>query len=227
MIIGMVIFPEMTQLDFTGPYEVFTRLPGTEIKIVGTSDGPIAANGGLRFLPDTTVDNSPAFDVLFVPGGPGVGAIMEDRELLGFIRKQGLQARYVTSVCTGALILGAAGLLKGYRATTHWLSLDLLPYFGAIPVPDRIVVDRNRATGGGVTAGIDFGLFMAAQIDGPETAQMIQLVIEYSPAPHFTSGHPSVADTHLVETVRRARKNLQQKRVEQARRVAKWYCGEA
>jgi cyclohexyl-isocyanide hydratase len=119
MIIGMLIFPDMTQLDFTGPYGVFTKLPGVEVKVVAPLTGPVSANGGLRFLPDTLVDNTPAFDVLFVPGGLGVGAVMEDRGLLGFVHEQGLRARYVTSVCTGALILGAAGLLKGYRATTQ------------------------------------------------------------------------------------------------------------
>jgi cyclohexyl-isocyanide hydratase len=219
MIIGMFIFPDMTQLDFTGPYEVFTKLPGTEVKIVAPSAAPVVANGGLRFLPDTTVESAPAFDVLFVPGGPGVGAVME------FVREQGLRARYVTSVCTGALILGAAGLLKGYRATTHWLSLDLLSLFGATPVYDRVVIDRNRITGGGVTAGIDFALSMAAEIDGAETARMIQLLIEYSPSPPFASGHPSVADARLVEEVRKAREPLQQQRTEQAKRVAAWYCG--
>ena len=225
MIIGMFIFPEMTQLDFAGPYEVFTKVPGAEVRIVAPSAGPVVANGGLRFLPDTIIENAPAFDLLFVPGGPGVGAVMEDRSLLEFVREQGLRARYVTSVCTGALILGAAGLLKGYRATTHWLSLDLLPLFGAVPLPDRVVVDRTRMTGGGVTAGIDLALSVAAEIDSPETARMIQLLIEYNPSPPFASGHPSIADAHLVEEVRKARKGLQQQRIEQAKRVAAWYCG--
>jgi len=225
MIIGMFIFPDVTQLDFTGPHEVFTKLPGAEVTVVAPSAAPVAANGGLRFLPDATVDSAPGFDVLFVPGGPGVGAIMEDRTLLQFVREQGLRARYVTSACTGALILGAAGLLKGYRATTHWLSLDLLSWFGAVPVPDRVVIDRNRITGGGVTAGIDLALSMAAEIDGPETARMIQLLIEYHPSPPFASGHPSTADARLVEEVRKARKTLQQQRIEQVKRAASWYCG--
>jgi cyclohexyl-isocyanide hydratase len=225
MVIGMFIFPDMTQLDFTGPYEVLTKLPGVKVKVVAPSAGPVAVDGGLRILPDTTVDNAPSFDVVFVPGGPGVGAVMEDRDLLGFVHEQGLRARYVTSVCTGALILGAAGLLKGYRATTHWLSLDLLPFFGATPVPDRVVIDRNRITGGGVTAGIDFALSLAAEISGPETAQMIQLIMEYNPTPPFASGHPSVADARLVEEVRKTREVLQRKRAEQAKRVAGWYCG--
>ena len=225
MVIGMLMFPDMTQLDFTGPYEIFTKLPGAEVRTVSLSAGPVVATGGLRFLPDARVDDTPAFDVLFVPGGPGVGAVMEDRALLGFVRERGLHARYVTSVCTGALILGAAGLLKGYRATTHWLSLDLLPLFGAIPVSDRVVIDGNRITGGGVTAGIDFALSMVAEIGSPETARMIQLVIEYNPAPPFASGHPSLADASLVEEVRKARKAQQQQREEQAKRAAAWYCG--
>ena len=121
MIIGMLIFKDMTQLDFTGPYEVFTQMPGCEVKVIAASLEPVSARGGLRILPDTTTRDSPRLDVLFVPGGPGVGALMEDREVLGFLREQAEHARYVTSVCTGALVLGAAGLLKGYRATTHWL----------------------------------------------------------------------------------------------------------
>jgi len=225
MIIGMFIFPDMTQLDFTGPYEVFTKLPDTEVTIVGPSAAPVVANGGLRFLPDTTIEKAPAFDVLFVPGGSGVGAIMEEHTHVDFVREQGLHARYVTSVCTGALILGAAGLLKGYRATTHWLSLDLLSLFGAEPVADRVVIDRNRITGGGVTAGIDFALSVAAEIEGPDTARMIQLLIEYNPSPPFASGHPSIADARLVDAVRKAREPLQQQRIEQAKRVAERYCG--
>jgi len=156
MKIGMLIFPDMTQLDFTGPYEVFAQLPGSQVHVIAKSLEPVAAIGGLRFLPDTAMDDTPQLDLLFVAGGPGVGALMEDRATLEFLRRQAEQARYVTAVCTGALVLGAAGLLKGYRATTHWLSMELLPLFGAEAVADRVVIDRNRITGGGVTAGIDF-----------------------------------------------------------------------
>ena len=224
MIIGMLIFPEMTQLDFTGPYEVFAHLPGCEVKVIAKSLAPVAAKGGLKFLPDTTLDSAPALDLVFVPGGPGTGALLEDREVLEFLRRQSRDAKYVTSVCTGALVLGAAGLLKGYRATTHWLSLDLLPVFGAIPLPERVVTDRNRITGGGVTAGIDFALTVAAEVAGIDKAKSIQLLIEYNPAPPFACGHPDTADAAIVGNVRSAMAPLQEKRLQLAKRAAGLYC---
>ena len=224
MIIGMLIFPDMTQLDFTGPYEVFGQVPGAEIKVISTSMEPVAARGGLRFLPDTTIDNAPQLDVLFVAGGPGVSAAMEDAKVLEFLRRQAVKAKFVTSVCTGSLLLGAAGLLKGYRATAHWMSLDLLPYFGAITLPDRVVIDRNRITGGGVTSGIDCALVIAGELVGSDAAKKIQLMIEYNPAPPFDCGHPSKADPALVESVRNAMAPMQAARREQAERIAKQYC---
>lgn len=224
MIIGMLIFPDMTQLDFTGPYEVFAQLPGCEVRVIARSLQPVAARGGLKFVPDTTFDGAPPLDLVFVPGGPGVGALMEDRDVLEFLRRQAQQARYVTSVCTGALVLGAAGLLKGYRATTHWLSLDLLPVFGATAMPDRVVIDRNRITGGGVTAGIDFALTIAAELVGVEKAKAIQLLIEYNPAPPFACGHPDTAEVAIVENVRRARAPMQAARLQQAARAARLFC---
>lgn len=224
MIIGMLIFPGMTPLDFIGPYEVFSQLPGVDIRVVWRTLEPVTAKGGLQLLPDTTMATVPVFDILFVPGGPGVGDLMEDRELLEFLRRQADNVRYITSVCTGALLLGAAGLLKGYRATTHWLSLDLLPVFGAIAVADRVVIDCNRVTGGGVTAGIDFALTIAAELFGPETAKMIQLLLEYNPAPPFDCGHPTTADPAIVELFRAKRAELQAKRLEQAQRAALLYC---
>ena len=224
MIIGMLIFPDMTQLDFTGPYEVFAQLPGCEVKVIAQTSQPVAARGGLKFIPDTTIDDAPQLDLIFVPGGPGVGALMEDRKVLEFLRRQAQQAKYVTSVCTGALVLGAAGLLKGYRATTHWLSLELLPVFGAIAMPDRVVFDRNRITGGGVTAGIDFALAVAGETMGAETAKTIQLLIEYNPAPPFHCGHPATADAAIVENLRRTRAPMQAARLEQAKRAAGLYC---
>ena len=224
MIIGMLIFRDMTQLDFTGPYEVFVQIPGCEVKVIATSLQPVAAKGGLRFIPDTTTGDAPQLDLIFVPGGPGVGALMQDREVLEFLRHQAEGARYVTSVCTGALVLGAAGLLKGYRATTHWLSLELLPIFGATPAPDRVVIDRNRITGGGVTSGIDFALVIAGEIAGADTAKEIQLLIEYNPAPPFACGHPATADAAIVDKVRRTRSAIQTARLEQAKRAAALYC---
>ena len=224
MNIGMLIFPDMTQLDFTGPYEVFAQLPGCSVKVIAKSLDPVAAKGGLRFLPDTTLDSSPKLDLVFVPGGPGTGALLEDREVLEFLRRQSEEARYVTSVCTGALVLGAAGLLKGYKATTHWLSLDLLAEFGATPLPDRVVTDRNRITGGGVTAGIDFALTVAAEVAGVDKAKSIQLLIEYNPAPPFSCGHPDTADAGIVGGVRGAMAPLQAQRLTLAQRAAKLYC---
>ena len=224
MNIGMLVFPDMTQLDFTGPYEVFVQVPKCEVKVIAKSLQPVAAKGGLKFLPDTTLADAPPLDLVFVPGGPGVNALMEDREVLEFLRRQAEKAKYVTSVCTGALVLGAAGLLKGYCATTHWASLGLLPVFGATALPDRVVTDRNRITGGGVTAGIDFALTVAAQVAGPEVAKRIQLLIEYNPAPPFACGHPSTAEPSIVEGLRAQMAPLQAARLEQARRAAQLYC---
>ena len=224
MIIGMLIFPDMTQLDFTGPYEVFSQMPGCEVRVIAATLQPIAARGGLKFIPDTAMADAPPLDLVFVPGGPGVGPLMEDRAVLEFLRRQSQQAKYVTSVCTGALVLGAAGLLKGYRATTHWLSLDLLPVFGATAMPDRVVFDRNRITGGGVTAGIDFALSIAGEILGADAAKSIQLLIEYNPAPPFACGHPATADAAIVDNVRAARAPMQTARLESAKRAAAQYC---
>jgi len=224
MMIGMLIFKDMTQLDFTGPYEVFAQLPGCEVRVIAKSLEPVVARGGLTFVPDTTMDGAPPLDLVFVPGGPGVGALMEDRQVLEFLRSHARQAKYVTSVCTGALVLGAAGLLKGYRAATHWLSLDLLPVFGATAVAERVVIDRNRITGGGVTAGIDFALVIAAEIAGVDAAKGIQLLIEYNPAPPFSCGHPDTADRAIVEGVRSKRAPMQGERLEQAKRTARLFC---
>jgi cyclohexyl-isocyanide hydratase len=224
MNIGMLIFPDMTQLDFTGPYEVFAQLPKCTVRIVAKSLQPVAAKGGLKFLPDTTIADAPPLDLIFVPGGPGTGALMEDREVLEFLRRHAEKAKYVTSVCTGALVLGAAGLLKGYSATTHWASLGLLQVFGAKGLTDRVVTDRNRITGGGVTAGIDFALTVAAEVAGPETAKRIQLLIEYNPAPPFNCGHPSTADASVVDAVRNAIAPMQAARLELAQRAARLYC---
>ena len=163
---------------------------------------------GLTICPDVTFESAPALDVLCVPGGPGVDAMMEDDAVLQFVRERARSARFVTSVCTGALVLGAAGLLKGYRATTHWLSQDLLRLFGAEPVEDRVVIDRNRITGAGVTAGIDFGLAVAAEVCGPGIAQEIQLMLQYSPAPPFSSGTPGTAPDSIVRKVLAARGEL-------------------
>ena len=219
--VGLVLFPRLTQLDLTGPYEVFARMPNTRVHLVAASLDSVPSEKGLAIVPDVTFDRAPELDILCVPGGVGVNPMMEHEPLLRFLQDQGRRARFVTSVCTGALLLGAAGLLRGYRATTHWLSLDLLPLFGAEAVDERVVVDRNRITGGGVTAGIDFGLTVAATVCGEDIAREIQLMIEYDPAPPFQSGSHRTATPGLVERVTKARESVQSERRAIAERAAK------
>ena len=219
--IGMILYPNMTQLDLTGPYEVFARMPSARVHLIAASLEPVRSERGLRLVPDVDFACAPELDILFVPGGPGQREVMEDQALIGFLRECGARARYVTAVCTGALLLGAAGLLRGYRATTHWLSLDLLAPLGATPVAERVVIDRNRITGGGVTAGIDFALTVAATLYGDETAQAIQLAIEYDPAPPFASGSPRSADPALVAQARTASQAFQEERRRQVERVGR------
>lgn len=199
--VGMVLFPNVTQLDLTAPYEVFSRMPDTRVALLASSPAPVRTEWGMSIVPDATFLDTPELDVLCVPGGWGVNAMLENAELLTFIRERGSRARYVTSVCSGALLLGAAGLLRGYRASTHWMSIDLLPLFGATPVRERVVVDRNRITGGGVTAGIDLGLVIAAELFGAQVAQQIQLAIEYDPMPPFSSGSPQTAPLDVKAAV--------------------------
>lgn len=200
--IGMLLYPGLTQLDLTAPFELMHRIPDAQVHLVWKDVQPVRADSGLGLLPTATFAGCPALDVLFVPGGPGQVPLMADPEVLGFLRERGRAARYVTSVCTGALLLGAAGLLDGYAATTHWAFVELLPRFGARPAPGRVVVDRNRITAGGVTAGLDFGLRIVAELAGERRAQAIQLGLEYDPEPPFRSGHPSVADPALVAELR-------------------------
>ncbi len=190
---GLVLFPRVTQLDMTGPFEVFSRIPGAQVHLVWKAIEPVRSDTGLAMLPDTTFADCPPLDVLCVPGGPGVAALMEDEEVLAFLRAQAAGARFVTSVCTGALVLGAAGLLRGKRATTHWASHDFLGALGAVPQAGRWVRDGQVVTGGGVTAGIDFALALAAELASPEVAQAIQLQLEYAPAPPFDAGSPETA----------------------------------
>lgn len=224
--VGMVLFPKLTQLDFTGPYEVLARMPDTRVLVAAAEVGSVVSDAGLALVADTRLADAPPFDVLFVPGGPGVNDRLDDVPFLDALRRQGEQARYVTSVCTGALLLGTAGLLRGYRATTHWLSLDLLSAVGATPVAERVVVDRNRITGGGVTAGIDFALRLAALLHGDAVAQKLQLMLEYHPDPPF-AGSPDTADPAVVRDVRANRETLQQERRRKIEQMMRRFSGEA
>ena len=199
--IGFVIFPNLTQLDFTGPLEVLHRLPECKIHIVAKSLDPVPSDCGLSLLPTTTFKNCCQLDLICVPGGGGVVSIMTDRETVDFVRKQAAGAQYITSVCTGAFVLGVAGLLEGRRATTHWAYTGLLALVGATFEKARIVQDGNVVTAGGVASGIDFALHIATEIVGEETAQAIQLSIEYDPAPPFTSGHPDGAPASVTALV--------------------------
>ncbi len=196
--IGFLVFPRIQQLDLTGPFEVLASLRDTRCHLVWKSTAPLIASTGLTLTPTTTFAEAPQFDLLCVPGGIGINALLEDEETLAFIRRQAAAARYVTSVCTGALVLGAAGLLRGKRATTHWNAFDLLAAFGAIPTPGRIVRDGNLFTAGGVTAGIDFGLTIVAELAGRVKAETIQLALEYAPAPPFNAGTPETAPPDVL-----------------------------
>jgi cyclohexyl-isocyanide hydratase len=193
MDIAFLLFPNVTQLDLTGPAQVLSRLPGARVHLVWNSLDPVPTDAGFSILPNATFTDMPSPDLLCVPGGMGIADVIDNEAALQWVRLAGANAQWVTSVCTGALILGAAGLLEGYKATTHWAWHDKLALFGATPVKARCVMDRNRATGGGVTAGIDFALALVAKIAGEEVARTIQLALEYDPAPPFDSGSPEGA----------------------------------
>jgi cyclohexyl-isocyanide hydratase len=200
--IGFLLFPHVTQLDLTGPAQILSRVPGAQVHLVWKTRDPVPTDVGFTINPTTTFADCPQLDVLCVPGGFGIEQLFGDRETLAFLRRQGDSARYVTSVCNGSLVLGAAGLLAGYRSACHWMWLPLLERFGAVPVAERIVRDRNRISGGGVTAGIDFGLALAAELAGEDAARMIQLALEYDPHPPFDAGSPRDAGAALVERYR-------------------------
>jgi len=195
----MLLFDGFTQLDLTGPYEVLARMSDAEIALVAKSREPVRSDTGLRIVPTHTFADAPPCDVLFVPGGPGVNEAMLDDEVLAFVQRP---ARHVTSVCTGSLVLGAAGLLQGYGATTHWNSVQFLPQLRARHVDERVVVDRDRITGAGVSSGIDFALTLVAELRGEEEAKAIQLAIEYDPHPPFDAGSPRTAEPEIVESAR-------------------------
>ena len=199
--IGFVLFPNLLNLDFAGPWDVLANLPGATLHVVAKDLAPIVSSSGLSILPTITFANCPQLDLICVPGGAGHLDAMEDEATLDFLRQQEPGCRFLTSVCTGALVLAAAGLLEGYEATTHWNSHDRLAAYGAIPKQGRVVVDRNRITGGGVTAGIDFALQVIAELKGQDAAEFTQLVLEYDPQPTMTSGHPRTARPEITAQV--------------------------
>ncbi|MCY1294302.1 Isonitrile hydratase [compost metagenome] len=197
--IGFLLFPHVTQLDLTGPAQVLSRVPDAKVHLLWKDTDPVVTDVGFEIVPTTTFADCPPLTVLCVPGGFGIGDQLNDNQTLEFLRRQGEEARYVTSVCNGALLLGAAGLLQGYRSACHWMWRKYLPHFDAEPVAQRIVRDRNRISGGGVTAGIDFGLALAAELAGDDVAKTLQLAFEYDPEPPYDCGTPEKAGPALVE----------------------------
>ncbi len=199
--VGFILFPNLTQLDFTGPLQVLHRLPDSTTHILAKTRDPVPSDCGLGLMPTGTFAEAPQLDLICIPGGFGVVSAMQDEETVAFVARQAERAKYVTSVCTGAFVLGRAGLLRGKRATTHWAYTALLPLVGATHEPGRVVRDGKVITAGGVTSGIDFGLTLLAEIAGPTVAQAVQLGIEYDPAPPFDCGHPSRASAAVQAAV--------------------------
>ncbi len=218
--IGSLLYEGIDQIDLTGPFEVLSRIQNTTYCIYSKTAAPVRDLMGLRLTPDATLSDAPPLDVLHVPGGHGQEALMEDALVLGWIRQQASAACSIFSVCTGALICGAAGLLKGRRATTHWSALHLLPFFGAVPVNERVVVDGGWIFAAGVTAGIDGALRLAAELRGDEAAQAIQLDMVYAPEPPFDSGTPETAPIKILDEARRSMRAITAQREQTARRVA-------
>ena len=210
--IGIVVFPKVTQLDFTGPLQVFSSLPGATVHLVWKRVELVASDTPLTVMPTVSFADCPQLDVICVPGGAGTDDMVVDEEMLDFLRAQAKAAKYVTSVCTGSLVLGAAGLLRGYKATTHWAAMKYLEPYGVEPVKTRVCVDRNRVSGGGVTAGIDFALTLVSHLADRETAEMIQLRLEYNPAPPFTSGSPDTAPPDVIARLRQINPAGQERR---------------
>lgn len=218
--IGLVLFPRVTQLDFTGPLQVFSSVPDAKVHLIWKRIEPITSDSVLTITPTMTFADCPQLNVICVPGGGGTDDMINDEEMLDFLRKQAAGAKFITSVCTGSLVLGAAGLLKGYRATTHWSAMDHLAPFGAVPTKTRVCVDRNRISGGGVTAGIDFALTLVSLLVDRQTAETIQLRLEYSPAPPFNSGSPDTAPPEILAAMKQRIAPFAQRRGEAVERAA-------
>lgn len=219
--LAFLLFPDVTQLDLTAPVQVLSRLGNATLDLVWKTRAPVMTDAGFAILPTATFAEVPRADILCVPGGFGINAVIADDEAMAWVAAIGKEAAWVTSVCTGSLILGAAGLLRGYRAGCHWAQRDMLPLFGAEPVAERVVVDRNRVTGGGVTAGIDFALTLTAMLRGEAHAKAVQLSLEYDPAPPFDSGSPERADPATVTSYLRRVATLAPTRDDDLRALAK------
>lgn len=219
--IAFLLFPNVTQLDLTGPARVLSRLGNVRLDLVWTTQDPVPTDAGFSIVPTATLADTPRADILCVPGGFGVNGVIANDAVIDWVAAVGSQATWVTSVCTGSLILGAAGLLFGYRAGCHWSQRHMLPLFGAEPVGDRVVIDRNRVTGGGVTAGIDFALMLTAMVRGQDHAKAVQLSLEYDPQPPFDSGSPERAGADVVAAVERRTRSLVPTRDDDLRALAK------
>lgn len=218
--IGSLLYEGLDQIDLTGPYEILSRLPNATCRTYGTTLEPVRDVNGLRLAADELIEDAPQLDVVQIPGGFGQEALMEDERVLSWLRAQAAGATAVLSVCTGALLCGAAGLLRGRRATTHWAAHHLLPYFGATPVDERVVVDGTMYFSSGVTAGIDGALLLAARLRGARAAQRIQLAVEYAPEPPFDAGTPRTAPADVLADVRGVVAARTVERERTARRVA-------
>jgi cyclohexyl-isocyanide hydratase len=215
--IGGLIYPDMDQCDFTGPFEALSRVPNSRFLTIWKDRSPVRDLAGLQLLADTTIAEAPQLDVLLVPGGHGQEALMHDEAVLSFIRKQAAGVRFVFSVCTGALLCGAAGLLQGKRATTHWTAMEVLPFYGAIPSDERVVIDGKLITAGGVTSGIDGSLVVVALLRGEAVAQELQLYMAYDPHPPFQAGSPASAPASILSSVTQRAKPITERRLETAR----------
>jgi cyclohexyl-isocyanide hydratase len=218
--IGFLLFPRLTQLDLTGPYEILSRMPDAETHLVAKTLVPVRSERGLQIVPTTTLGTCPPLDLLCVPGGAGINDVITDPQMLAFIRRIAAGARYVTSVCAGSLGLAAAGLLKGKRAACHWAARDLLRRLGAVPVDQRVVIDGKFISGGGVTAGIDFALAVVDEIKGREVAETIQLMVEYDPHPPFDAGSPKRASAAVMARLARITEPFQREREAAVSRAA-------
>ena len=219
--VGCLIYPRMDQIDFTGPYEVLSRIPDSTVHVIGKTKDPVRDVQGLILTPEMSIGDAPALDVLLVPGGLGQQALMEDEEVLSVIQAQADSGGVVFSVCTGALLCGAAGVLRGRQATTHWTAWDLLPYYGAVATKARVVVDGNLVSCAGVTAGLDGALVVVSLLRGDSAAEQIQLNIQYAPDPIFQSGSPDSARPEVINACLEGYRETKSSREAEARRFAK------